>query len=197
MILINLLPYREAVKKARKRNFQNSCALSALVGVVIAGIVYLFFQAQISDQEEANRILEQENASLAKKVTEVANIERENAALRARQQAVEGLQSKRGVPVELLNQLIEQVPDGLFLSSISQNAQKISLEGFAQANDDVSAFLHNIDEKMPWNTNPELIETHAVNLDLGSKQARRVYAFSLSFMLNEQDNQKKIKGAQQ
>ena len=112
MILINLLPHREAARKRRREMFQATMFASFLVGVLIAGGIYTWFQSMIEQQRERNGYLTSEIKVLEGLIKEIASIEDEITALRARQKAVEDLQSDRNLPVHMLNELIHQLPDG-------------------------------------------------------------------------------------
>lgn len=198
MIRINLLPHREAAKKARKEKFMLSAALSALAGLGIAGIIYSYFQVLISDQESANRMIEQENAQLKVQIKEVNNIEAEIAALKARQQAVENLQSERNLPVDLMNHVIREVPNGSYVTSLNKTDKQVALQGMAQSNQTVSDLLRNIDKNMPWDSRAQLIETKATDIDLGGGKKRQVYGYAMNFRLDkpgaeEDDNNVPIK----
>ena len=115
MILINLLPHREAARKRRREVFHATLFASALVGLVIAGSIYWWLQILISEQQGKNRFLQQEIAVLENQIKEIATIEEEISALTARQKAVENLQSDRNMPVHLLNELVRQLPDGVYI----------------------------------------------------------------------------------
>lgn len=183
MIRINLLPHREAAKKAKKDAFIATCALAGLVGAVAAGGVYLYFQSLIDDQNNANSIIEQENARIKQQIREVADIEKEIMALKARQTAVENLQSERNLPVELMNQVIREVPSGAYVTSLNRADALVSVTGMAQSNQTVSELLRNISEQMPWKTQPQLVETKVSDLNVGGGTKRQVYGYSLNFRL--------------
>ena len=124
MILINLLPHREAARKRRRDAFNVTLGLALLVGLVIAGLIYLWYQAQISDQQGRNTYLQGEISKLETQIKEIANIEAEIAALKARQSAVENLQADRNLQVHLLNELVKQLPDGTYITSLKQENQR-------------------------------------------------------------------------
>ena len=107
MILINLLPHREAARKRRREAFQAALFASFLMGLVIAGAIYWWLQLLITEQQDKNKFLKQEIAVLENQIKEIATIEDEIAALVARQKAVENLQSDRNIPVHLLNELVK------------------------------------------------------------------------------------------
>ncbi len=182
MILINLLPHREAARKRRREMFYAALGASAVGGLVIAGGIWLWFSAQISEQQDRNQILSREIGKLESQIKDIASLQEEIAALRARQQAVEDLQSDRNMPVHLLNELVKQLPDGVYLTSMKQNAGVVALTGVAQSNERVSELLRNLSSNSPWLTRPELQEIVAGNVTLGKDQ-RRVSNFRMTVKL--------------
>lgn len=183
MILINLLPHREAARKRRRETFQATMFASFLLGLAIAGAIYWWFQVMIADQQQKNSFLQQEIKVLEGQIKEIASIEEEIAALRARQKAVENLQADRNLPVHLLNELVTQLPDGVYITSLKQADQTISMQGMAQSNERVSEMLRNIANNTPWFSKPELVEIVANNVALTPRDQRRVAAFNLKFQL--------------
>ena len=182
MILINLLPHREAARKRRRDAFYATLGVSALMGGVIAGGIYLWYAAQISNQQTKNQVLQTEIKRLDGQIKDIAALQEEIAALRARQQAVEDLQADRNMPVHLLNELVRQLPDGVYISNVKQENQVVTLQGVAQSNERVSELLRNLGNNSPWLTKPELIEIIAGNLALGKEQ-RRVANFQMKIRL--------------
>lgn len=178
MILINLLPHREAARKKRQDLFNVSLGASALAGGLIAGAVFLWLQAQISNQQSLNMLLTQEIQKLDNQIKDIAALEAEIAALRARQQAVEDLQADRNMPVLLLAELTRQFPEGVYVTSMRQDNQMISLQGTAQSQERVSELLRNLAYQSPWFTKPELIEIVAGTVAFGKEQ-RRVANFRI------------------
>lgn len=179
MILINLLPHREAARKKRQDIFNLSLGASALAGGVIAGMVYLWLQGEISLQERQNAILTQEIQKLDKQISEISALEAEIAALRARQQAVENLQADRNMPVYMLGELARQFPEGVYITNMKHDNQLITLQGVAQSNERVSELLRNLAYNSIWFTKPELIEIVAANVALTPKDQRKVFNFSM------------------
>ena len=118
MILINLLPHREAARKRRKEMFQATMFASFLVGLLIAGGIYSWFQAMIEQQQQRNNFLAGEIKVLEGQIKEIATIEDEITALRARQKAVEDLQSDRNLPVHLLIELVKLLPYFVYFISL-------------------------------------------------------------------------------
>ena len=183
MILINLLPHREAARKRRRETFQAIMVASALAGLAIAGLIYWWFQMQITDQQDKNNFLRGEIQVLEKQIKEIATIEEEIAALQARQKAVEDLQSDRNLPVHLLNELVKQLPVGVYVTSLKQADQVVTMQGMAQSNERVSEMLRNLTNNTPWFSKPELVEIIAANVSLSPKDQRRVASFNLRFRL--------------
>jgi len=183
VILINLLPHREAARKRRREVFQATMFVSFLVGLLIAGAIYWWFQVMIADQQEKNNFLHGEIKVLENQIKEIATIEEEIASLRARQKAVEDLQSDRNLPVHLLTELVKQLPDGVYITSLKQSDQTVTMQGMAQSNERVSEMLRNLSSNTPWLSKPELVEIVASNLALSPRDQRRVSTFNLRFQL--------------
>ena len=183
MILINLLPHREVARKLRRDIFNLSLGASALVGGLLAGIIFLWYQAQISGQQDKNQLLQTEIKQFDNQIKDIAGLESEIAALRARQQAVEDLQADRNLPVHLLTELVKQLPDGIYISSMRQELQSVTLQGVAQSNERVSELLRNLGNNTPWFAKPELIEIVAGTITLPPKDQRRISNFTIRVRL--------------
>ena len=177
MIRVNLLPHREEKRKARQKQFGILAGLAAAVGVAVAGLLWFVFDSQIENQKGRNNYLNTEIAKLDKQIDEIKRIREETASLLSKKQVVEGLQSNRSEPVYLLDQLLRQLPEGLYLKSIKQTGQKISVSGYAQSNARVSAFMRNI-EASPYLGSPNLIEIKSVTLN-----TQRANEFILDFII--------------
>ena len=160
MILINLLPHREMARKRARQVFNTSLGAAAVLGALIAGGVYLWYQGQISGQQDRNTFLTGEIKKLDNEIKEVATLEEEIAALKARQQAVENLQADRNLPVHLMNEAVLQLPDGIYLKNIKQENQNVLLTGVAQSNNLVAQLMRNLDASH-WLETPELIDVKA------------------------------------
>jgi type IV pilus assembly protein PilN len=183
VILINLLPHREAARKLRREIFYASLGVSALAGAVIAGVVFLWYAAQISGQQSRNELLSSEIKRLEGQIKDIATLQEEIAALRARQQAVEDLQADRNMPVHLLNELVRQLPDGVYLNTMKQTNDTVAITGVAQSNERVSELLRNLGGGSAWLTRPELLEIVAGNVALSAKDTRRVANFKMNVKL--------------
>lgn len=183
MILINLLPHREAARKRRRETYQAAMLGSALAGLLIAAAIYFWFQAMIESQQAKNTFLDSEIKVLENQIKEIATIEEEIAALRARQKAVEDLQADRNLPVHLLSELVAQLPDGVFITTLKQTNQTVVMQGMAQSNERVSELLRNLSNNTPWLSKPELVEIVAKNVALSPRDQRRASEFNLRFQL--------------
>lgn len=183
MILINLLPHREAARKRRRDVFHVLLAGSALAGGVIAGAVFLWYQAAISLQQDTNMLLETEIKKLESQIKDIAGLEAEIKALRARQQAVEDLQSDRNLPVHLLTEIVNQLPDGVYIAKLVQVDQLVTLNGVAQSNERVSELLRNFANNTPWFAKPELLEIVSGTVALSPRDQKRVYNFNVRVKL--------------
>lgn len=196
MILINLLPHREAARKKRQDVFNLSLAASALIGGLISGMVFLWYQGQIDSQQGQNLILENEIKLLDGQIKDIAGLEAEITALRARQQAVENLQADRNLPVHLLTELVNQLPDGVYINNMKQDNQTVMLQGVAQSSERVSELLRNLSSHTPWFTKPELVEIVAGTITLGARDQRRVANFTVRVRLvRSSELQKTSQGA--
>lgn len=183
MILINLLPHREAARKRQKEQFFTQLGLSALLGGIICGAVFTWYQGQIATQQERNAFLQQEIARLDVEIKDIATLQKEIASLRARQTAVEDLQGDRNLPVHLLDELVTQTPDGIHLTSMKQENQSVLLTGVAQSQERVSELLRNLANNSPWLTRPELVEIVASNVTGPNRDQRRVSNFTIRVAL--------------
>lgn len=183
MILINLLPHREAARKLRKDMFNVGLGLSVLGGGFIAGLIFVWFTTQVAAQQDRNQILQTEITRFDAQIKDIAGLEAEIAALRARQQAVEDLQSDRNMPVYLLTDLVNQLPEGVYVNSMKQEGQGVTLLGVAQSNERVSELLRNLANNSPWLTRPELVEIVAASVTLGPRDQRRVANFTIKATL--------------
>jgi type IV pilus assembly protein PilN len=183
VILINLLPHREAARKRRRDVFNITLGASALIGGLIAGAVFLWFQTAISVQQNTNGILSSEIKKLEAQIKDIAGLESEIAALRARQQAVEDLQSDRNLPVHLLTELVNQLPDGVYIAKMVQADRLVTINGVAQSNERVSELLRNLANNSLWFTKPELVEIVAGTVALSNREQKRVANFVIRVRL--------------
>jgi len=160
---INLLPHREERRKRARVHFGVMGAMTAALGIVIVAAGWLVLSQRISAQEDRNRFLKSEIAKLDKEIDEIREVKDKIAALLARKQVIETLQTDRVQTVYLLDELVRQMPEGVFLKSMRQRGSGVDLVGYAQSNARVSTLMRNI-ESSPWLANPSLVEIKAVNL---------------------------------
>lgn len=186
MILINLLPHREEKRRQRKRAFFAGVVACALAGVAVVGIWYSVLQQMTAAQQSRNSFLQAEIARLDTQIKDIATLRAEIEALKARQKAVEDLQTDRNVPVHLLNELVRQTPEGVYLTSIKQTGQVVALTGLAQTNERVSEFLRNTLYNSPWLEKPELIEIKATTAGTAGRDQRRLFDFSMRVTIKRQ-----------
>ncbi|WP_151632758.1 PilN domain-containing protein [Noviherbaspirillum aerium] len=179
MIKINLLPHREEKRKQRKAAFVRMLALSAVMGGAMVVAAGGFIAAQIANQTQRNDFIKAENTKLDGQIKEIKTLKEEIEALKARQQAVEDLQSDRNQPVYLMDELAKQVPEGIYLRSFKEENQRVVLMGYAQSNERVSELLRNLGNNSPWLERPDLIEIRLASLGQG-KDAKKVYDFTVN-----------------
>jgi len=184
VILINLLPHREARRQQRKNAFFAGIGMAVVAGAVIVLVWHTTVQAQIDSQEEHNQFLSSEIKRLDAQIADVATLKSEIEALKARQKAVEDLQADRNMPVYLLNELVKQTPEGVYLTSVKQGGQQVAITGVAQTNERISEFLRNTASNSPWLEKPILVEIRAQTMQVaGSKDQRRMFAFVMGVTL--------------
>jgi type IV pilus assembly protein PilN len=179
MIRINLLPHREAKRKQKQTAFAALMALGGLAGVALVLVIGGYNASRIATQNERNLVLKNANAELDTRIKKIANLKSEIEALKARQQAVEDLQGDRNQPVYLLDELVRQMPEGVYLKSFKQDGQRVVLNGYAQSQERVAELLRNLAGNSPWLERPDLSEVRASTLAQG-KSARKVVEFTLA-----------------
>jgi type IV pilus assembly protein PilN len=160
---INLLPHREERRKRARTHFAVLGAMTAALGLVVVGAVWFVYQQRISAQEDRNRFMKAEIAKLDKEIDEIKEVKDKIQALLARKQVIETLQTDRVQTVYLLDELVRQMPEGVFLKSVKQRGAGVAMIGYAQSNARVSTLMRNI-ESSPWLANPNLIEIKAATL---------------------------------
>ncbi len=188
MIRINLLPHREAKRKARRTQFYGLLGTISVLAGLIVFLTYTIIAGYITAQEAKNDFLKKEIVALDKDVDEIKRLKEQTQALLARKQIIESLQRDRAEAVRLLSELVKQTPEGIYLRSIKQDGVKIALTGYAQSNARVSTLMRNIEASL-WLEKPQLVEIKAVQVD-----KRRLNEFSLNASLKRapvQDGGKK------
>lgn len=179
MIRINLLPHREAKRKQKQAAFVAMLAAGGVAGAAVVLLVGAWNASRISVQNERNLVLTQASAELDKKIGQIKTLKEEIEALKARQQAVEDLQSDRNQPVYVLDELVRQTPDGVYLKSFRQDGQRVTLNGYAQSQERVAELLRNASGASPWLERPNLTEVKIATLGQGKTTSRRVVEFQM------------------
>ncbi|HSS70297.1 MAG TPA: PilN domain-containing protein [Casimicrobiaceae bacterium] len=164
MVRINLLPHREQKRQARQRQFVSLVVGLGVLGLAVVGLGHVVIAERIENQNSRNALLKGEIAKLDEQIKEIDRLRDQTQALLARKQVVETLQANRTEAVHLLDQLVRQLPDGIYLRSVKQNGTRVTLTGYAQSNARVSTLMRNI-EGSPWLTQPELVEIKSVAVD--------------------------------
>ena len=174
---INLLPHREERRKRARTHFAVLAGMSAALGVAIVAAVWFVNLGRIGIQEDRNKFMKSEIAKLDKEIDEIKDVKDKISALLARKQVIETLQTDRVQTVYLLDELVRQMPEGVFLKSVRQRGPNINLVGYAQSNARVSTLMRNI-ESSPWLSRPSLVEIKATTLG-----KMRISEFNLNLAL--------------
>lgn len=177
MIRINLLPHREERRKRARQHFFVVAGGTAVIGALVVIAMHGFYAARIETQTDRNRFLKSEIVKLDKDIAEIKKLRDEIQALLARKQVIETLQADRAQTVHLLDELVRQMPEGVYLKSVSQKGLRVNLVGYAQSNARVSTLMRNI-EASPWLERPQLVEVKAANVD-----KKRVSEFNMFLSL--------------
>ncbi len=177
-VRVNLLPHREERRKRARQHFFVIAGGTAVVGLLLVGAMHTFYQRKIDTQDDRNAFLKSEIAKLDQEIAEIDSLKAEIAALLARKNVIETLQRDRAQTVHLLDELVRQTPEGIYLTSIKQNGMRIDLTGYAQSNARVSTLMRNVDASQ-WLEKPVLVEVRAATLD----KSKRASAFSLFLFL--------------
>ena len=170
---INLLPHREERRKRARQHFMSVSGGTALIGVALGFLMYQYYDRQITVQNERNTFLAAEIKKLDKDIADINELRNQIQALLARKQIIETLQTDRAQTVNVLEQLVRQMPEGVYLRSMKQTGLRIHLVGYAQSNARVSTLMRNI-EASPVLEQPLLVEVRAANVD-----RRRVSEFNM------------------
>jgi len=180
MIRINLLPWREARRKALNLQFFILIGMVAGLAASIVLLVHGYYATRIATQTERNRFLKDENTKLEKEIEEIKKLKEEIQALLSRKQVIETLQADRAQTVYLLDQLVRQTPDGVYLKSIKQTGLRVNLTGYAQSNARVSTLMRNL-EASPYLENPDLVEIKAATVN-----SKRLSEFIMNVQIKRQ-----------
>jgi len=178
-VRVNLLPHREERRKRQRQHFFVLAGGTAVVGLLLVGAVHTFYQRQIDTQVDRNQFLKAEIAKLDQEIAEIDSLKAEIAALLARKNVIETLQRDRAQTVRLLDELVRQMPEGVYLRSLTQRGLRIDIGGYAQSNARVSTLMRNIDSS-PWLEKPVLVEVKA-----SSVEKKRVSDFTMFLFLKK------------
>jgi type IV pilus assembly protein PilN len=152
---INLLPWREELRRERQRQFINVAVGASIVMLGVVLLTHIRFSTMINEQDVRNTFLQEEITRVDKEIAEIETLEKEKEALLARMTVIQQLQSSRPEVVHLFDEVAQAVPDKLYLLKMSRKGTQISLEGVADSNDYVSEFMRKLNAS-PWLTNPKL-----------------------------------------
>ena len=185
MTKINLLPHRELKRKARRRDFGIMAFIAAAIGAAIVFAVGFVIQQYIDVQKAKNNFIQAQSKKLDEEIKEIAKLKEEIEALKARQKAVEDLQADRNLPVHVLDELVKQTPEGIYLRNIRQTGMRVTVTGQAMNNARVADYVRNLSNNSPWLVAPDLVEIRAVSVGTGAS-ARKLNDFSLGVNIQRQ-----------
>jgi type IV pilus assembly protein PilN len=188
MIRVNLLPHREIRRKQQQQQFFIMLGVVVAIGAGIWFVVHTYLEEQFDNQVGRNKYLQSEIEKLDKQIAEIQKLKDQTAALLARKRVVETLQATRSEVVHLLDQLVRQLPDGVYLKSIKQAGTRVTITGLTQSQARVSTLMRNL-EASPHLENPGLIEIKS-----GQQGALRVNEFMMNINITrakvEEDTRK-------
>lgn len=164
MIRINLLPHREQKRQARIRRFATFLGIFAIAGVVIVAAGFLYLSQRIDVQTERNDFLETENKSLDHQLNEIETLKKERRDLLSRKDAVERLQANRAEAVKIMDQLVRQLPEGIYLKEAKQEDAMLTLTGYAQSNARVATFMRALEDS-PQFESPSLVKIVSITVN--------------------------------
>ena len=176
-VRVNLLPHREERRKRQRQHFFVLAGGTAIIGLLLVVAMHTFYQRKLDTQADRNAFLKGEIAKLDQEIAEIDSLKAEIAALLARKQVIETLQRDRAQTVHLLDELVRQMPEGVYVKSVTQKGLRIDILGYAQSNARVSTLMRNIDSS-PWLEKPVLIQVNAASVD-----KKRVSEFSMFLFL--------------
>jgi len=156
MARINLLPWRNAERRRRQREFAIATGLAVSLAVLIGLGARFYIEEMIDAQNDRNALLQAEIAKLNLRIKEIDKLEETKASLLARMNVIQQLQESRPEIVHLFDELVASIPDGVFLTRVSQTGNRVEVEGRAQSNARVSAFMRNV-QASAWIGNPQLL----------------------------------------
>ena len=184
MARINLLPWRAERRKQRQREFQAMLGAAALGGILLSILVWFHYDMEVSGQHQRNDFLRAEIGKVKEQNKEIAELDKKKKRLLDRKAVIEELQANRSQMVHLFDSLVRTIPDGVTLTSIKQEGDMLTLEGSAQSNARVSAYMRNL-EVSGWMTKPDLSIIEVKKSDKAPVAGAQAlpYAFSLKVLL--------------
>lgn len=164
MAKINLLPWRDELRKQRQREFYVMLAGAAIAAVFAVFVWWYWMGMRLDNQDARNAYLKDQIQQLDGKLTEIKELETTKSKLLARKEIIEKLQASRSQMVHLFDELVKTIPDGVRLVSMSQKGDALTLDGTAQSNASVANYMRNLDSS-PWLTHSDLVKTEAKKND--------------------------------
>jgi type IV pilus assembly protein PilN len=174
-VKINLLDWRTELKTVRQQQFFVMLGAGALLAIGSIAVVYFGVSSAIEYQRERNRFLEQQIVEMDKKIKEIEELEKVKANLLARMKVIEELQASRAAMVHFFDEILNTLPEGVYIKSLRQTGAGVTVEGVAESNNRVSAYMKNI-ESSRWFADPRLV---VINTKDVSK--RRQSEFQMTF----------------
>ena len=181
---INLLPWRDELRQKRKKDFLTALGAAVLVAAFITLAFKLTVIQWIQNQESRNDVLKAEITELDRRIDEILGLENQKERLLARMEIIEQLQRSRPEVVHLFDELVETLPQGVYLNSITQSATRIEISGTAQSSTRVSALMRSIDDS-EWLRDPglDVVET----IEDGTARNAQFTIFAQQISLNDDE----------
>lgn len=170
---INLLDWRAARRARRRKEFLTMLGLGVGAGIALLGLAYVTMTEAVEHQNRRNGYLTAQIKDLDKQIKEIEELEKVKANLVSRMNVIQQLQESRSATVHFFDEIVNTLPDGIFLSSIKQSGQNVTIEGTAESSGRISAYLKNLDSS-PWFRNPKLVV-----IKTGEKNKQRNSDFTL------------------
>jgi type IV pilus assembly protein PilN len=191
MTRINLLDWRAERREQRRREFTSMLGLAAVAAAVVVFVAYMAMQNAVDYQKERNKLLQDTIADIDKQIKEIEDLQKTRDSLISRMKIIERLQQSRSGTVHFFDELVNTLPDGVYLTHVKQEGQEVTIEGVAESNGRISAYMKNLDAS-PWFDDPQL-----VIIRTGEKDKQRSSQFTLKVknLTNSTDGKKKAGGA--
>ncbi|MDR2788570.1 MAG: PilN domain-containing protein [Candidatus Accumulibacter sp.] len=187
MTRINLLPYREEKRRAKRQQFYGLVGLVSILACLIVFVVCTIIDGYVEEQSARNDFIKKEITALDKQIDQIKQLQVQAQALLSRKQIIESLQQNRAEAVLLLSELTRQMPEGVYLRSLKQQGTRIEMLGYAQSSARVSTLMRNI-EASPWLDRPQLVEVKAVTVN-----NRRLNEFNMNAAIRRAETREAAK----